>query len=123
MRIQLAGPPEARSDPEEEGLCVAVPLSDPADERLLAAIAASPTIMAYCRAVETDERALVLVLKKELAPEGLSTLLTAVASLVELTNDERAEMQKTEAERRLDELETQRTRAESELQIWWESRD
>lgn len=79
--------------------------------------------MAYCRAVETDERALVLVLKKELAPEGLSTLLTAVASLVELTNDERAEMQKTEAERRLDELETQRTRAESELQIWWESRD
>lgn len=122
MRIQLAGPPEALCNPEEKGLRVAVPLSDPPDERLVEAIAASPTIMAYCRSVETDERALVLVLKKESGPEGLGTLLTAVASLVDLTNDERAEAHKTDEERRLDELEAQRKQAESELETWWEQR-
>lgn len=121
-RIRLAGRPEIVSDPEDKCLRIAIPLSDPADGRLVDAIAESPTVMAYCRSVEADERALALVLKKESATEGLRTLMTAVASLVDLTNDERDEAAKTDEQRRLDELQAHRGEAESELEAWWESR-
>jgi hypothetical protein len=122
MNIQLAGAPEVLPNPEAKGLCITVPLTGSPDERLLDAIDASPTITAYCTSIETAERALVLLLKKETGPEGLSPLLTAVASLVDLSNREREDAAKTEEQRRMDELESERADAEAALQAWWNSR-
>jgi hypothetical protein len=122
MNIQLAGAPEVLPNPEAKGLCITLPLTGRPDERLLDAIEASPTITAYCTSVEPEERALLLFLKQETGPEGLGTLLTAVASLVDLSNREREDAAKTEEQRRIEELETERADAEAALQAWWESR-
>lgn len=121
MKIDLAGRPHTLADPER-GLSITVPLTEPPDELLLDAIEESPTITAYCKSVEADERALVLLLKKESGTDGLSTLLTAVSSLVDSTNGEREDAAKTERERLLDELADQREQAEAELLRWWQSR-
>jgi hypothetical protein len=122
MTIELAGPPEVLANPEAKGLCIAVPLTAAADERLLEAIVASPTIMAYCRSIESEGDALLLLLKKDSGPEGLRTLLTAVSSLVDLTNGEREDAAKTDEQLRLDELDAEREQAEVELRAWWDSR-
>jgi hypothetical protein len=122
MNIQLAGAPEVLPNPEAKGLCIAVTLTGTPDERLLDAIEASPTITAYCTSIEPEERALVLLLKKETGPESLSPLLTAVASLVELSNREREDAAKTEEQRRVEELEAERADAEAALKAWWEGR-
>ena len=96
--------------------------SGPPDERLLEAIEQSPPIAAFCGAIDTDEHALVLLLKSETGPEELSTLLNAVSSLVDRANAEREDVAKTEEQRRLEELEGQRADAEAELRVWWERR-
>jgi hypothetical protein len=122
MNIQLASAPEVLPDPEGKGLRITVPLTERPDEVLLDAINASPAITAYCASVEPEESALALVLKKDAGPEGLGTLMTAVSSLVELSNKDREAAAKTEEERRLDELERERADAEAALQAWWQSR-
>lgn len=122
MNIQLASVPEVLPDPEAKGLCITVPLTARPDEVLLDAINASPAITAYCASVEPEESALLLVLKKDAGPEGLGTLMTAVSSLIELSNKDREAAAKTEEERRLDELEREQADAEAALQAWWESR-
>jgi hypothetical protein len=122
MKIELAGAPEVLPNPEAKGLCIAVPLTGRPDERLLEAIEASPTTMAYCTSIEPEERALVLFVKKEAGPEELSPLLTAVASLVDLSNREREDAAKTDEQRGREELEAGRAHAEAALEAWWESR-
>jgi hypothetical protein len=122
MNIQLASAPEVLSDPEAKGLRVTVPLTARPDELLLDAIDASPAVTAYCASVEAEENALALVLKKDAGPDGLGTLMTAVSSLVELTNKDREAAAKSEEERRREELERERAEAEAALQAWWESR-
>ncbi|HST33452.1 MAG TPA: hypothetical protein VLJ80_08015 [Solirubrobacteraceae bacterium] len=122
MNIQLASAPEVLPDPEAKGLRITVPLTAQPDELLLDAIDASPAITAYCASVEPDASALVLVLKKDAGPDGLGTLMTAVSSLVELSNKDREAAAKTEDERRLEELEREQADAEAALQAWWESR-
>jgi hypothetical protein len=122
MNIQLASAPEVLPDAEAKGLCIAVPLTARPDEVLLDAINASPAITAYCASVEPEESALVLALKKDAGPEGLGTLMTAVSSLIELSNKDREAAAKTEEERRLDELRREQADAEAALQAWWESR-
>jgi hypothetical protein len=123
MNIQLASAPEVLQDPEAKGLRITVPLTAQPDELLLDAIDASPAITAYCASVEPEESALVLVLKKDAGPDGLGTLMTAVSSLVELSNKDREAAAKTEEERRLEELEREQADAEAALQAWWESRN
>jgi hypothetical protein len=122
MNIQLASPPEVLQDPEAKGLRITVPLTAPPDELLLDALDASPAITAYCTSVEPEESALVLILKKDAGPDGLGTLMTAVSSLVELSNKEREAAAMTKEERRLEELEQEQADAEAALQAWWESR-
>jgi hypothetical protein len=122
MNIQLASAPEVLPDAEAKGLCITVPLTARPDEVLLDAINASPAITAYCASVEPEESTLVLVLKKDAGPEGLGTLMTAVSSLIELSNKDREAAAKTEEERRLDELEREQADAQAALQAWWESR-
>lgn len=122
MHIQLASAPEVLQDPEAKGLRITVPLTAQPDELLLDAIDASPAITAYCASVEPEESALVLVLKKDAGPDGLGTLMTAVSSLIELSNKDREASAKTEEERRLEELEREQADAEAALQAWWESR-
>jgi hypothetical protein len=122
MNIQLASAPEVLSDPEAKGLCITVPLTARPDELLLDAIDASPAVTAYCASVEPHENALALVLKKDAGPDGLGTLMTAVSSLVELTNKDREAAAKSEEERQREELERERAEAEAALQAWWESR-
>jgi hypothetical protein len=122
MNIQLASAPEVLSDHEAKGLCITVPLTARPDDVLLDAINASPAITAYCASVEPEESALVLALKKDAGPDGLGTLMTAVSSLIELSNKDREAAEKTEEERRLDELRREQADAETALQAWWESR-
>jgi hypothetical protein len=122
MNIQLASAPEVLSDPEAKGLRITVPLTAQPDELLIDALDASPAITAYCTSVEPEESALVLVLKKDAGPDGLGTLMTAVSSLVELSNKDREAAAKTEEERRLEEFEREQADAEAALQAWWESR-
>ncbi len=122
MNIQLASAPEVLPDHEAKGLCITVPLTARPDEVLLDAINASPAITAYCESVEPQESALVLALKKDAGPEGLGTLMTAVSSLIELSNKDREAAAKTEEELRLDELRREQADAEAALQAWWESR-
>jgi hypothetical protein len=122
MEIQLANAPEVQPDPEGKGLRIKVPLTARPDELLLDAIDASPAVTAYCASVEPEEQALALVLKKDARPDGLGTLMTAVSSLVELTNKDREAAAKTKEERRREELEQERAEAEAALQAWWESR-
>ena len=118
--IQLAGAPEVLTSPEAKGLCIRVPLTAPPDEQLLNLIRTSPAIRAYCDSVEPEESALLLPLKKDTGSEGLGTLMTAVASLINLANDERKAAAQTEEEREIEELERARADAEAELQAWWE---
>jgi hypothetical protein len=122
MDIQLASAPEVLSDPEAKALRITVPLTAQPDELLLEALDASPAITAYCTSVDPEESALVLVLKKDAGPDGLGTLMTAVSSLVELSNKDREAAAKTKEERRLEELEQEQADAEAALQAWWESR-
>jgi len=122
MNIQLASAPEVLSGHEAKGLCITVPLTARPDDVLLDAINASPAITAYCASVEPEESALVLALKKDAGPDGLGTLMTAVSSLIELSNKDREAAEKTEEERRLDELRREQADAETALQAWWESR-
>lgn len=122
MNIQLASAPEVLPDHEAKGLFITVPLTARPDEVLLDAINASPAITAYCASVEPQESALLLALKKDAGPEGLGTLMTAVSSLIELSNKDREAAEKTEEERRLDELRREQADAEAALQAWWESR-
>ena len=122
VNIELAGPPEALSGGDGEGLRIKVPLTAPPDERLLDAIEQSPPITAFCGSIDTDEHALVLLLKSATEPEALSTLLNAVSSLVDRANAEREDLAKTDEQRRLEELEAQRADAEAELRVWWERR-
>jgi len=122
MEIQLANAPEVQPDPEGKGLRIKVALTARPDELLLDAIDASPAVTAYCASVEAEEQALALVLKKDAGPDGLGTLMTAVSSLIELTNKDREAAAKTKEERRREELEQERAEAEAALQAWWESR-
>lgn len=122
MNIQLASAPEVLQDPEAKGLRITVPLTAQPDELLLDAIDASPAVTAYCASVESEGSALVLVLKKDAGPDGLGTLMTAVSSLVELSNKDREAAAKTKEERRLEELEQEQADAEAALKAWWESR-
>jgi hypothetical protein len=122
MNIQLASAPEVLPDAEAKGLCITVPLTARPDEVLLDAINASPAITAYCASVEPEESTLILVLKKDAGPDGLGTLMTAVSSLIELSNKDREAAAKTEEERRLEELERAQADAQAALQAWWESR-
>jgi hypothetical protein len=119
MDIDFAGRPEIIDGPEAGEIAVRVPLTAPPDEMLLDSLEHSPQIASFCDKLEPEGQALVFH-PKDGGPGGLGTMLTAVQSLLALTNSERAAQAMSEEEVQARAAEARRREADDELQAWWD---
>jgi hypothetical protein len=119
MDIGFAGRPEIVDGPDAGEIAVKIPLTAPPDELLLESLEHSPQIASFCDKLEPVGHGLVLH-PKDGGPGGLGTMLTAVQSLLALTNSERAAQAMSEEEMQARAAEARRREADDELQAWWD---
>jgi hypothetical protein len=121
MDIHIAARPRAVEGPEGEGIAICIPLTSPADELLVEALEHSPQIASFCDRLEPRGEELI-VYPKDAGSGGLGTMLTAIQSLLVLTNDERATQAMSDEEMQAKAVEAEKREVEGELRAWWDQR-
>jgi hypothetical protein len=116
--IEIAGTPEAFAPPDGPAMGIRVPLTGTPDELLLEELKGSPALMSFCDAIEPDGQALLLHVNDH-GLGALTTMMTALGSLIATANRTRAEDAMTEDERAAAAAEEARGRVQEELERWW----
>jgi hypothetical protein len=121
MNIELAASPETIDAEKAAEVAIRLPLTAPPDELLMKALERSPQISSFCDRLEATDQQLVIRLQDDRLA-GLGTVLTAIQSLLSLTNAERAAQDKADEQIEAEAAEAKRTEVDVELQQWWEQR-
>jgi hypothetical protein len=116
--IDIAGTPETVPVHETTGMGIRIPLTGDPDELLLEELQGSPALMSFCDTIEPDGQALMLHVNDR-GLGALTTMLTAIGSLIATANKTRAEDAMTEEERATAAAEEARARVQEELHRWW----
>jgi hypothetical protein len=116
--IDMAGTPETVAAEEAAGMSIRIPLTGEPDELLLEELKGSPAVMSFCDAIEPDGQALLLAVNDH-GLGALTTMMTAIGSLIATANRTRAEGAMTEQERSAAAAEEARSRVQEELERWW----
>lgn len=121
MDIEIAAIPETIDVPDRSGITIRIPLTAAPDELLVDALQKSPQISSFCRRIETESEALIVVAKDD-GLDGVDTVLTAIQSLVASTNAERAIQGMTAEELAAEATRAKRVEVDASIQEWWGQR-